>query len=924
MALRNLPRTALMALALSSPLLLVDCGSQTSSGAAPAATSLITTPSGTAYGSNPVISVLAGQPAGPTFADGSAASARFNEPGAVAIDSKGNLFVVDVGNSLIREVLATGSVTTLAGTLGISGAADGLGTAASFNAPRGIVVDGLGNLYVADTGNHVIRKITPANQVSTLAGNTSAAGQVDGSGNSAQFSAPAGMAISSQGIIFIADRATHSIRQMDTNGTVTTLAGSGKAGNADGVGNSAAFNQPSAVAIDAFNNVYVADTGNYLIRKITPTGVVTTIAGTLGSSGSTDGDGSVATFTDLQGIVVSVDGKTLYVNDQHRVRALQFNPGTTTYTVSTYVGAPVGNAFSIGHAIGLAMGSSNKLFLSDRDSDTIQQVTNTGGTVANSTYAGVSPPSSETPLPGYVEGVQTAARFSSPSGLALDASGNLLVADQANSLVRKVSPTGITSAMAGLASTPGIANGPGPSARLSAPNGLATDNSGNTYIVDSTANTVRVISPAGIVSTLAGTANVTGSADGTGTAATFNNPNGVAVDGSGNLYVTDTGNSTIRRISPTGVVTTLAGKVGNSGNTDGKGSAALFSNPQGIAVSKSGVVYVADTNNSVIRAITPDGTVSTLAGKALQGGSVDGTGSAARFNLPVGLAIDAAGNLFVTDYGNNTVRMVTSAGVVSTAAGQPGVQAVVTGVNGSLSMPTGIAVDANDTLYVTSENSVLVINAGTQPLVRISASPTTIFLNNATTLTWWSSSNSNACTTSGDWTQTIKAQGSLGQAPANVGTSNYGITCTSNGGSASASVAVSVVEAPPVPTVSITTNPGTITLGQSSNLSWTSTNASDCVATGDWTGSQGPSGNFPVEPAASGVFTYALTCAGPSGSTQKASTTLTVNAAATANSGGSSGGTTATSSSHHGGAVGAYWFTLLLLLGFVRARTAAL
>ena len=189
-------------------------------------------------------------------------------------------------------------------------------------------------------------------------------------------------------------------------------------------------------------------------------------------------------------------------------------------------------------------------------------------------------------------------------------------------------------------------------------------------------DTIRKITPAGVVTTFAGTAGQSGSADGTGAAARFTNPEGTAVDGAGNVYVADTFNDTIRKITPAGVVTTLAGTAGQGGSADGTGAAARFAFPTGVAVDGAGNVYVADTDNDTIRKITPAGVVTTLAGTAGQSGSADGTGAAARFNSPFGLAVDGAGNIYVADEDNDAIREITPAGVVSTLAGTAG-QAVV-------------------------------------------------------------------------------------------------------------------------------------------------------------------------------------------------------------------------------------------------------
>src|SRR5439155_1385320 len=208
----------------------------------------------------------------------------------------------------------------------------------------------------------------------------------------------------------------------------------------------------------------------------------------------------------------------------------------------------------------------------------------------------------------------------------------------------RITSAGVVTTLAGTAGTPGSTDATGTAARFRFPRDVATDGTGNVYVAELSNNTVRKITPAAVVTTLAGTAGSVGSADGTGAAASFNFPSGVATDSAGNVYVADTSNNTIRKITPAGVVTTLAGTAGTTGSTDATGAAASFNFPQGVATDSAGNVYVADTLNNTIRKITPAGVVSTLAGTAGTG-SADGTGAAASFNSPVGVATDNAGNV---------------------------------------------------------------------------------------------------------------------------------------------------------------------------------------------------------------------------------------------------------------------------------------
>jgi len=296
------------------------------------------------------------------------------------------------------------------------------------------------------------------------------------------------------------------------------------------------------------------------------------------------------------------------------------------------------------------------------------------------------------------------ALFHLPSGIAVDMAGDLYVADTGNNTIRKITSAGVVSTVAGLAGASGGTDGTGSNVRFWTPFGVALDSAGNVYVADTLNNTIRKITPLGAVSTLAGLSGNPGRADGIGIRARFRNPWGVAVDSANNVYVADTSNDTIRKITPAGVVTTLAGRAGNSGSTDGIGDKARFNNPFGLAVDNASNVYVADTANNTIRKIAPDGMVSTLAGLPGSLGSADGIGDNARFWNPQGLAVDRAENVYVADTQNRTIRKITRAGVVSTLAGQAGSPAGSDdgmGGNARFNNPFGIAVDSGGHVYVT-------------------------------------------------------------------------------------------------------------------------------------------------------------------------------------------------------------------------------
>lgn len=303
---------------------------------------------------------------------------------------------------------------------------------------------------------------------------------------------------------------------------------------------------------------------------------------------------------------------------------------------------------------------------------------------------------------GSTDGTGSAAHFNLPTGVAVDSAGTVYVADQYNHTIRKLTTAGVATTLAGTAGSPGSADGTGSAARFNFPIGLTVDGSGNVYVTDRANQTIRKITSGGVVTTLAGAVGIAGSTDGTGSSARFNFPIGVAVDGTGTVYVADRGNHTIRKITSGGVVTTLAGTVGAAGSANGTGSAARFDFPTGLVADSAGNLFVADHYNDTIRKIASGGVVTTLAGLAGSSGSVDGTGSTARFNAPTGLAVDNLGNIYVADRENHTIRKITSGGEVTTLGGTAGTAGANDGIGigAGFFYPFAVAVDSAGRVYV--------------------------------------------------------------------------------------------------------------------------------------------------------------------------------------------------------------------------------
>jgi len=635
----------------------------------------------------------------PGWYDGTNSAAGFANPFGAAVDKAGNVYVADTYNHTIRKITPTGVVATLAGNATHSGTNDGVGAAARFYSPEGVTVDTNGNVYVADTYNHAIRKITPTGVVTTLAGSPTLHGTNNGAGSAAQFYYPYGVAVDTNNNVYVADTGNHTIRKITLpDGSVTTLAGLALvSGTNNGTGTAARFYNPFGVTAGTNGNVYVADTYNHTIRQITPAGVVSALAGLPTVSGTNNGTGSTAKFNYPTGVAVEIAGN-LYVADygNQTIRKVTAAGAVTNVAgmagVSGYTNG-TGSAARFNQPSGVAVDGNGNVYIADYGNCLIRKMTS-AAVVTN--FAGKAGGL------GTNDGTGSTARFNYPAGVAVDTNNNVYVADLANHIVRKITQAGVVATLAGLAGSTGVNNGTGSAARFNTPTGIAVDTNGTVYVADTYNQTIRKITPAASVSTFAGSASVSGTNNGTGTAARFNYPFALVVGTNSTVYVADTYNHTVRKITPAGAVTTLAGSPTLFGTNDGVGSAARFYYPQGIAADNLGNVYVADTGNQIIRKVTPAGAVTTLAGAGGSSGFADGTGSAARFHSPFGVAVDGAGNVYVVDKNNSLIRKITPAGVVTTLAGEPGDSGFLdgTGAAARFFTPEGIAFGKNGTLYL--------------------------------------------------------------------------------------------------------------------------------------------------------------------------------------------------------------------------------
>jgi trimeric autotransporter adhesin len=660
-----------------------------------------------------------------------ATKASIGSPTSITSDSSGNLYMTEVYSNRVFRVSSTGTVGLVAGNGargGFSGGDGGPATSGNLTYPTGVAVDSSGNIFIADQTYCRIRKVSAqTGDISTVAGTGVCSSSGDGgSATTATLNNPSGVAVDSLGNIIIADTNNCSVRRVSAStGVITTLAGKGSGSSGallcgysgdGGLATSAALGFANDVALDSSGNIFIADTTNCAIRKITvSTGVISTVAGSVSCGYS--GDGASATAAQLdhpRGVALDISGN-VYIADTTNCVVRKIS--ASDLKISSVAGSnSIGCGYSgdggaasnaqLDQPYGVTVGSSGDIFIADFNNSVIREVSASSGNI--STYAGVTVPDPN--HPGHLIGLPAFSGDGYPAldaelgflndspygpGMATDSSGNIYFADTANNAVRKISAaTGIITTLAGdgLIGNSGD-GGPAIAAELFYPRDVAVDGSGNIFIMDSGNCVVRKItSTTGIISTVAGTAPDSAgyhcdySGDGgPATSAQLYTidllipAGGVAVDDVGNLYIADTGNGVIRKVSAaTGIISTVAGQA-NSILATGDGGPAVSSTlfaPYGVAVDNSGNIYIADTDDYAVREVTAiNGNIYTVAGNMGLGPGFSGDGGpagSARLRNVFNIFLDPAGNLFIPDTVNCVVRKVSgSTGVISTVVGMP-------------------------------------------------------------------------------------------------------------------------------------------------------------------------------------------------------------------------------------------------------------
>jgi len=635
-----------------------------------------------------------------SLGDGSpATAAQLSSIQGIAADRWGNLYVSDTDNQRVRKISTTGVITTLAGTgtAGFSGDG-GPAAAAQLNLPYGIAVDLAGYVYVADLGNNRVRRISPEGVIITIAGTGRKGTSSDGgAATEAALLSPRNVAVDAAGNLFICEFEGHRVRKVSPDGRIATAAGTGVAGYS-GDGGPATLAQlayPAGLAVDRSGALYIADSHNNRVRKILAGG---SIATALGGSAATALVTPLAVAVDILGVIYTADSSNI-------VRAFTPAGKWTDFAGAAVLGfsgdgGPATKA-QMTAVHDLAAGLNGSLYIAD---GVRVRAVDPSGRIQ--TVAG----------DGYLHavgdgGAATAGLLFQPSAIALGF-GNLYIADTGTQRIRQVLASGNISTRAGTGAAAASEDGVAAiTASLNSPMGVAIDLSGNIVIADTLNHRIRQVSPGGVIRGVAGTGTAGIGTEGSPAAQTaLRGPRAVCLDRAGVLYIADTANHRVLR-APTGDAVTTAAGNGSPGDAGDGGPARLaqLNQPSACALDSHGNLFIADTFSHRVRKVTPTGIMGTVAGTGDPGfGGDEGAATAALLSAPRGVAADDNGDLFIADTGNHRIRQVTPDGVIHTIAGQNDAGFAGDGgpaASAQLNSPSGLFLDGTGSLYLADTNN---------------------------------------------------------------------------------------------------------------------------------------------------------------------------------------------------------------------------
>ncbi|HMD15261.1 MAG TPA: hypothetical protein VKH18_01240 [Terriglobales bacterium] len=706
-----------------------------------------------------IVTAVAGNDTSGYSGDGGpATSAALSHPIGVAVDSAGNVFIADTGNSVIREVVAsTGNIQTVAGN-GVAGySGDGSATSVELNEPFGVSVDGSGNIFIADTSNCLVRKVS-GGALTTIAGNPTLQSPCgysgDGPATTEQLSLPEGVFVDGSGNVFIADTDNSLIREL-TGGNIQTVVGtyydfetSGCNYSGDGGPPTAAnayLCAPSAVFVDSSGDIFIADTNNVVIREVVAAGDIETVAGNNADGPGYSGDTGPATSAQLNypnDMYVDSAGD-IFIADTDNFVIREVTAGTINTVIGNNTlansgdGGPAVDA-QLNYPGDVFVDGSGNIFIADSVSSVIREVSASSSDIQTAAGDAKTPCTVSTNLCGD-GGTAASAQFNNPYGVAVDGTGNIYIADTGDNRIRVVTAGNVaTVAGTGNQCTAPFAwpCGDGAaaiSAELFSPLGVAVDSAGNLFIADTDDHAIRVVNMGSTTLTLAGVMITTGQIatvagngtqcqpptngtcgdGGPATSAQLNFPGGLFVDSSDNIYIADTGNNRVRVVNtgtatatiagvaiPAGQIATVAGTGTEGYAGDGAlATAAQLAGPSGVFVDGAGDIFISDTNNFVVREVVASTwEIATIAGNNTQGFSGDGgLSTSAQFANPLGMAGDSNGNLYVADTDNSRIRELVVTVMAAPSASAPAPQTASPG--GTATYDIQLKADTGDPRY---------------------------------------------------------------------------------------------------------------------------------------------------------------------------------------------------------------------------------